>query len=158
MRTGMAAVIIFALTLAAEGCATAPPPSRFPPADVMGQWEGVLVVTNCDRRWTASDSRCLAVNDITLTLLQDGTRLNGAYHCAFGNQICRNGGDDDVGAVRVGYIRGKNVYVTVEIKGDGSTCRFNGRKQGKILSGGYECLQGGGVVEQGTWKTTRLGG
>lgn len=158
MRPELAAIALFVAALAMQGCAEAPPISRLPPADVMGQWEGESLVTDCNRGPTMSESRCLAENHITLSLLQDGTRLSGAYRCAFGNEICRNGGADDAGDISLGFVRGDNVYVTVEIKGDGSTCRFNGRARGALLSGVYQCFQGGGIVEQGVWKTTRLGG
>jgi hypothetical protein len=38
---------------------------------------------------------------------------------------------------------------------DGSDCIFNGPSKRDRIEGGYLCLQGGGVIERGTWSARR---
>lgn len=140
------------------GCASVHPASNVPPVDVTGTWDGQSQVTNCGLMAEGSMARCNAVNTISISLSQNGTELSGVYHCAYGNMICRNGGADDAGHISNGWVSGANVFVTVEILSDGSTCRFNGRMAGAKLTGSYECYQGGGLVEEGIFQADRLGG
>jgi hypothetical protein len=154
----VAKTIMAALMCCASGCATRPPPSDIPPADVTGRWEGQSRVINCNLSAVRAYGRCNAINNITFSLAQNGTALIGNYHCFFGNMICRNGGADDAGNVSSGWVSGNNVYLTIEIRGDGSTCRFNGHTVGAQFNGGYLCYQGGGLIEVGQFYTNRWGG
>ena len=68
---------------------------------VAGVWSGNMRVTPCS--FSPSD-RCNAVNNITLTLTQQGDRIKGKYTCAYGNLNCRNGGSDNSGKIVSGRI------------------------------------------------------
>ena len=98
------------------------------------------------------DTRCGAVNDITLTLLQQGAKVSGFYKCSYGNMDCRNG--NDTGKVALGTM-GTNLLQMRVMMPDGSDCIFNGRPTGNAIEGSYLCLQGGGLIERGIWRAGR---
>jgi hypothetical protein len=153
-----APLALLALIAGLYCCASQPAPGKLPPADVNGVWEGQSRVTNCGITLGGIAERCNAVNSISLTLSQNGSQLIGAYHCSFGNIICRNGGADDVGRIYSGWIVGDAIFFTVNILADGSDCRFSGHAKGARLAGGYRCYQSGGLIEEGIFETNRLGG
>jgi hypothetical protein len=160
MRIGQAlAVIVLAGTICCLcDCATRPPAITTPTVDVTGRWEGESRVVDCTLSALLAFGRCNAVNHITFSLSQTGDELIGNYHCFYGNMICRNGGADDAGNISSGWVRGDRVFLTIEIRSDGSTCRFNGHTSGARFAGGYQCYQGGGLVEVGEFHTSRWGG
>ncbi|HLH76937.1 MAG TPA: hypothetical protein VKV28_09060 [Candidatus Binataceae bacterium] len=158
LRRILIATIVSGLLAGVGGCASVHPASNVPAVDATGTWDGQSQVTNCGLMATGSMARCNAINLISISLSQNGTDLSGAYHCSYGNMICRDGGSDDAGRISNGWVSGANVFITVEILSDGSTCRFNGRLRGSKLNGSYECYQGGGLVEEGIFQADRLGG
>ena len=85
-------------------------------------------------------------------MFQQGNQITGYYKCAFGNQMCRH--LNESGLIRNGTIRHTRLMMRV-MHEDGSMCFFTGRPRGNRFEGGYECLQGGGIVEQGTFRTQR---
>jgi hypothetical protein len=118
--------------------------------DVTGVWRG--------KSWAEcgmllpDETRCGAVNDITLTLLQQGAKVSGFYKCGYGNMDCRNG--NDTGKVALGTM-GTNLLQMRVMMPDGSDCIFNGRPMGNAIDGSYLCLQGGGLIERGIWRAGR---
>jgi hypothetical protein len=98
------------------------------------------------------DTRCGAVNDITLTLLQQGAKVSGFYKCSYGNMDCRN--DNETGKVALGTM-GTDLLQMRVMMPDGSDCIFNGRPRSDAIEGSYLCLQGGGLVERGIWRARR---
>jgi hypothetical protein len=128
------------------------------PGDFTGTWEGTIRV-NCSGMLLRGAGRCNAVNKITLTIIQDGSKITGSYHCSIGTQICRNGNADDTGKITSGSASGNNLRLSILIPADVSNCYYNGfsPSPGK-LRGGYSCYLGGGLAEQGMWEASRLGG
>lgn len=98
------------------------------------------------------ETRCGAVNDITLTLLQQGAKVGGFYKCSYGNMDCRNG--NETGKVALGTMGTYLLQMRVMMP-DGSDCIFNGRPKSDAIEGSYLCLQGGGLIERGIWRARR---
>jgi hypothetical protein len=118
---------------------------------VTGHWEGVTSA-DCIGDTTANPGRCHAMQNITLTMLQQGDEITGYYTCAFGNQVCRN--LNESGVIRRGVMTGRRLLMRVML-GDGSMCFFTGMPMGGVMEGRYSCLQGGGIVERGAFRTER---
>jgi hypothetical protein len=96
------------------------------------------------------------VNNITLTLKQEGDQIKGKYTCAYGNLNCRNGGSDDTGKIVSGRISGNEIRLSIIIPADVSNCYYNGRLTSPTtIRGAYSCYQGGGLREQGMWDVTQ---
>lgn len=98
------------------------------------------------------ETRCGAVNEITLTLLQQGAKVSGFYKCGYGNMDCRNG--NETGKVALGTMGTYLLQMRVMMP-DGSDCIFNGRPKSDAIEGSYLCLQGGGLIERGIWRARR---
>jgi hypothetical protein len=96
--------------------------------------------------------RCSAMQNITLTMFQTGAAVTGFYACAYGNQVCRH--LNETGVIRRGSVTRTRLTLRV-MHEDGSMCFFTGWPKDGRFDGGYECLQGGGIIEQGTFKTRR---
>lgn len=122
------------------------------PADpgVSGVWQGVSIA-NCEGD-PSDPGRCNAEQQITLTMFQQGDAVTGFYRCGFGNQLCRH--LDETGPIRDGTLRHTRLTFRVMLE-DGSMCLFTGRPAADEFEGGYECLQGGGIIEQGIFQTRR---
>jgi hypothetical protein len=128
-----------------------------PPVGFTGIWKGTLRVTCL--AMMPDRSRCGAVNSITFTIIQDGSQVSGHYTCAIGNAICRNGNDARTGQIISGKVDGKNIRFSVMVPSDVSSCAYSGYSpESGNMRGGYSCYQGGGLIEQGMFEVTRLGG
>jgi hypothetical protein len=170
-RSAARGLVVLALCLGSAACATrsdhtypkafrstalplhagaAPAPSPEVQA-VTGHWEGVSSA-DCIGDTTANPGRCHATQKITLTMLQDGDQITGYYTCAFGNEVCRN--LDETGVIRNGTMNGRRLTMRVML-GDGSMCFFTGMPASNVMEGRYSCLQGGGIVERGAFRTER---
>lgn len=123
--------------------------SGAPASDVTGSWKGTSIAS-CAPGFTVR-SRCGAQQRITLGLIQDGSKISGDYHCAFGNMNCR--GLNDSGKVIGTYHPGRASLRI--IFPDASTCLFTGRFSQRVGNGGYTCSTGGKVIEQGDWRVAR---
>jgi hypothetical protein len=156
--------LVLMLILGVCGCAAkagAPPdlaPSATAAADpppatdssVAGVWEGTSI-SNCEDD-PSDPGRCNAQQKITLTMFQQGAAISGFYKCAYGNQVCRH--LDETGTIRNGTLKHTRLMFRVMLE-DGSMCLFTGRPAANEFEGGYECLQGGGIIEQGVFQTRR---
>ncbi|HLK80846.1 MAG TPA: hypothetical protein VKT99_05025 [Xanthobacteraceae bacterium] len=127
-----------------------PPSAAHGQPEVTGVWRGESSA-ECGTL-IPDPSRCGAVNDITLTLLQEGAKVSGLYTCAYGNMDCRN--SNDTGKVAQGTMGPSLLRLRVMMP-DGSDCMFNGQLRRDRIAGGYLCLQGGGLVERGIWRASR---
>jgi hypothetical protein len=96
-------------------------------------------------------SRCNALQNITLTLVQRDSKIVGNYTCAYGNQNCRN--LQEVGKINGGSLNGEQLQFVV-LTPDGVTCRYTGVLAHDSGRGGYRC-KGGRWGEQGTWRIQR---
>ncbi len=117
---------------------------------VNGVWQGISI-SNCEDD-PDDPGRCNAEQKITLTMFQQGNAITGYYKCAFGTQVCRH--LDETGMIRNGTLKHTRLMFRV-MHEDGSMCIFTGRPEGDKFEGGYECLQGGGIIEQGIFQTRR---
>ena len=161
----MHAALVLMLILGVSGCVakTEAPASLAPSAasdptpataasdsSVAGVWEGTSI-SNCESD-PSDPGRCNAQQKITLTMFQQGDAITGFYKCAYGNQVCRH--LDETGTIRNGTLQHTRLMFRVMLE-DGSMCFFTGRPAANEFEGGYECLQGGGIIEQGVFKTRR---
>jgi hypothetical protein len=122
-----------------------------------GLWTGTLRVFPCNA--LRDFNRCQAVNKITFTIIQDGSKIRGHYTCAIGTQICRNGNADNSGKIVRGRPSGNNIRFTVIVPADVSNCDYNGFIDAPAhMRGAYTCYQGGGLIEQGSFDVSREGG
>ena len=157
IRGALVSILLFALC----ACATTsnvpintdpdsarPAPSANP--GVSGVWQGVSIA-NCEGD-PSDPGRCNAEQKITLTMFQQRDGITGFYKCAFGNQLCRH--LDETGLIRDGTLKYTRLTFRVMLE-DGSMCLFTGRPAANEFEGGYECLQGGGIIEQGIFQTRR---
>ena len=165
----MATMIVLAMLVAMTiGCAAAPPESvrlagvpanlaMVRPIDtdaadsvLSGVWQGTSVSTSIGD--PSDPGRIAAMQNITLTMFQQGDIVSGFYRCAYGNQVCRH--MNETGVIRRGRLSHNRLTMRVMLE-DGSMCFFTGVPQGQLFAGGYECLQGGGIIEQGSFQTRR---
>ena len=149
--TGLIVATVTATAIPAKAQTSAPP------AGFTGIWKGTLRVTCLSMM--PDRSRCGAINNITFTIIEDGSQVSGHYTCAIGTVICRNGNDAKTGQITSGKVDGKNIRFSVVVPSDVSSCNYSGYSPGSgSMRGGYSCYQGGGLIEQGTFEVTRLGG
>jgi hypothetical protein len=134
-----------------QGCGAASFPAQKPTLDVTGNWQGTSV-TACGVM-LLEQGRCNAVQRISFSLFQDGTKLTGVYKCSVGTMVCQN--MNEGGPVVASTLEGSLARIRVELP-DGSTCIFNGNFKTESVAGGFGCYQGGGLLEQGRWQATRL--
>jgi predicted small lipoprotein YifL len=121
-----------------------------------GLWEGTSTATCLP--FQPDITRCNAVQKITLRMFQEGSKLTGQYTCAPGNIVCRD--SNTTGTIADGKVRDGNAGIRVMLS-DGSSCLFNGRPspgstaQAMKLAGSYLCMQGGGLLERGSFQVER---
>jgi len=96
--------------------------------------------------------RCFARQQISFTLVQKQSRLSGFYQCSFGNQICLR--LDERGEIKYATLTADSILMRVMMD-DGMDCIFQAQLHGDKMNGGYDCLQGGGELEEGIWQTER---
>jgi hypothetical protein len=151
------AACIGLITVAAGGKVTTANAQGTPPVGFTGIWTGTLRVIPC--MGLREHGRCDAVNNITFTIVQDGSKVTGHYTCAIGTQICRNGNADSNGKIVSGRVSGNNINFTVIVPADVSSCRYSAISPAPgQMRGGYNCYAGGSLIEQGNFEVTREGG
>jgi len=96
--------------------------------------------------------RCFASQNISFTLVQQEATVTGFYKCSYGNTACLN--LDELGKVRDATMGVRLLSMRVMME-DGADCIFHGFPQGDRMAGGYMCLQGAGIIEQGDWQALR---
>jgi hypothetical protein len=121
--------------------------------NVTGIWDGTTQVLACD---SAGSGRCDALNKVVFSLQQHGSRIAGRYHCSYGNFECRHEGIDTDGYVQWGDMHASAVRFNVLLPTDLSSCIYNGNVSLNTIAGTYQCYEGGGLIEQGTWRTVRM--
>lgn len=122
--------------------------------DATGLWQGTSRAGCQSLNPMGFNTRCSAINNIQLTLIQEGSKISGFYKCATGNQDCRN--QNDSGTLGSGEMRsGSRVALRIAMP-DGSSCLFNGvLVAANQMKGAYSCYQGGGLAEQGSFQVSR---
>jgi hypothetical protein len=141
------------------GCSTVDAPETIADAEESGaaaQFEYSL--TGVWRGWSACRSgrsgfNCRGTRNITFSILpMPPSRMKGVYRCAAGTVSCRN--RLEIGKIARLDINGRRLWLRVML-GDGSSCLFTSRLASARLGGGYECLQGAALIEQGSWWVER---
>ena len=98
-------------------------------------------------------SRCNAVQDVTITLTEDGnSKIGGSYRCAYGNMVCYN--LNQTGKVMEAAVNGSRLTIRV-LMPDGTSCIFSGPNNDGNINGGYSCYTGGSLLEQGMWRAKK---
>jgi hypothetical protein len=120
------------------------------PEKITSYWTGTTQA-GCGALVT-NPARCGAVQNITLTLVMEGSKITGSYTCAFGTQTCR--GMQNEGRVVSGSLSGERVAFAVLLP-DGSTCRYTGLLAGDSGKGAYNCKGGTRLGERGSWRLSR---
>jgi hypothetical protein len=116
--------------------------------DLTGVWKGGSLC-----RWSRVDTSCRGGVNITFTLFPAvRSKMTGSYSCENGIVGCRNRLES--GTIATVEMNGKRLWLRVML-GDGSSCLFTSRFGRDKMAGGYECLQGAGLVEQGRWWIER---
>lgn len=120
--------------------------------DASGVWDGTSTAT-CSFSPLAFNSRCNAINQIALTMIQERAKISGFYKCSIGNTDCLN--QNDSGTIASGSLKDGRLALRIGMP-DGSSCIFNGLPTGaNQLMGNYTCYQGGGLAEQGRFQVNR---
>jgi hypothetical protein len=120
------------------------------PAERTSHWTGTTEA-GCGALVT-NPGRCGAVQNITLTLVDENSKITGSYTCAFGTQNCR--GMQNVGKIISGSLSGERVEFAV-LTPDGSTCRYTGLLAHDSGRGAYNCKGGTRLGERGSWRIHR---
>ena len=124
------------------------------PNDATGLWQGTSRAGCQSLNPMGFNTRCSAINNIQLTLIQEGSKISGFYKCSTGNQDCRN--QNDSGTVGSGDMRSNGRVAMRIAMPDGSSCIFNGlMAAANQMKGSYSCYQGGGLAEQGSFQVSR---
>jgi len=116
--------------------------------DLIGVWKGGSLC-----RWSRVGTSCRGGVNIAFTLFPAvRSKMTGFYSCENGTVGCRNRLES--GTIATVEMNGKRLWLRVML-GDGSSCLFTSRFGRDRMAGGYECLQGAGLVEQGQWWIER---
>jgi len=116
-----------------------------------GVWQGTSLASCA--AFTYLPSRCDAEQIVTITLLQGPNgKLTGRYTCAYGNMDCYH--VNETGKVIDVTITGARMSVRVMMP-DATSCIYTGIDVNQAINGGYTCYQGGGLIEQGSWRARR---
>src|SRR6266446_6949609 len=151
--------LVLTLIAASWGCTTAINPKSSPSElsegssdsslnDLIGVWKGGSLC-----RSGRIGTSCRGAVNIAFTLFRAvRSKMTGFYSCETGTVRCRNGLES--GEIATIEMNGKRLWLRV-ILGDGSSCLFTSRFGRDRMAGGYECLQGAAIVEQGHWWIER---
>jgi hypothetical protein len=113
--------------------------------DLIGVWKG--------GRSGRIGTSCSGAVDIAFTLFPAvRSKMTGFYSCETGTVGCRNRLEN--GAIATIEMNGRRLWLRVMLD-DGSSCLFTSRFARDRMAGGYECLQGAAIVEQGRWWIER---
>jgi len=116
-----------------------------------GVWQGATLAS-CGAL-AHQPGRCNAEQVVTITLVPGpGTKLTGRYTCAYGSVDCFHA--NTTGRVMDVSIVGARMNVRV-IMPDATSCIYTGINVNQTINGGYTCYQGGGLIEQGSWRAHR---
>jgi hypothetical protein len=117
-----------------------------------GVWKGTTTAYCSELRF---QGRCNAQQKVTMTFVEQGAKITGDYECAYGNHDCHPGAES--GRIVVGSLNGSQVKVQVAMSDpEQLICIYNGHLANSGIGGGYECLSGGALMEQGTWQMERV--
>jgi hypothetical protein len=118
---------------------------------IAGVWQGTTLASCAE--FAHLPSRCNAEQKVTITLLQGpNSKYSGRYTCAYGNMDCYDANDTGK-VVDVGTVGGR---MTIRVMmPDATSCIFTGMNMSQTINGGYSCYQGGGLIEEGSWRARR---
>ncbi|MBV8356424.1 MAG: hypothetical protein JO189_00600 [Deltaproteobacteria bacterium] len=145
----------YSSTPADHSTATAPGAQAASSADAesgfAGVWQGTTLASCA--AFAHLPSRCDAEQAVTITLLQspDG-KFTGRYTCAYGNMDCYH--ENTTGKVIDVTVTGARMNIRV-LMPDATSCIYTGINMNQAINGGYTCYQGGGLIEEGSWRAHR---
>lgn len=118
---------------------------------LIGVWEGT---TRALCQGTPFPERCNAQQVVRMTLIRgDRSKLTGHYQCSYGNMDCFH--MNETGKIVDASLNGAQVMMRVMMP-DGTSCTYTGRtNENNEVDGGYSCLSGGALLEQGTWHAKK---
>ncbi len=139
----------------ANDSAQAVPPSTSSSPDaetgMAGVWEGTTLASCA--AFTYITSRCDAEQKVTITLLAGPHgKMTGRYMCAYGNMDCYDA--NYTGKVIDAGMEGARMSIRVMMP-DATSCIYTGINTNETINGGYTCYQGGGLIEEGSWRARR---
>lgn len=115
-------------------------------SDLLGIWEGTTVARN-----VSEPGRRGAQQLVTITLLEgQNSTITGYYKCSYGNQTCF--GQNTTGNVMAASLEGSRILINVRLP-DATTCILSGEVMNSLATGGYTVYTGGGILEQGDWRS-----
>lgn len=141
--------LLYGLTL--TGCANVAQSSA-EQGRIAGFWQG-NIRSGCEPLMEADPGRCNAVNRVTFAVEEQKGGIGGIYTCEFGNYVCRS--MVETGNIVHGEISENLVAFRVFFPEDGSSCFYNGRLENGTIRGGFTCMQGGGIVDKGSWEIVK---
>jgi hypothetical protein len=116
-----------------------------------GIWKGTTTAYCGDLRF---QGRCNAQQKVTMTFREQGDKTTGDYKCAYGNHDCHPGAE--TGKIVDGSLNGSQLFVRATMSDpDQLMCIYNGQIANDHIVGGYECLAGGALMEEGSWNMQR---
>lgn len=150
------AMILSAIALC--GCAASSPApsgelSAAKPFDPTGSWDGTIKVGCLHFRPLMVNTRCSAVNNIAITMIDEPAGISGFYKCSVGTIGCLN--QNESGKFADGTMTGTHLALRIAME-DGSSCLYDGNPVGaNQIEGYYACYQGGGLEERGSFQIRR---
>ena len=116
-----------------------------------GVWQGTTLASCA--AFAHLPSRCDAEQVVTITLLEGpDAKYTGRYTCAYGNMDCYHA--NETGKVIDVTIARARMSVRV-LMPDATSCIYTGINVNQTINGGYTCYQGGGLIEEGSWRARR---
>jgi hypothetical protein len=87
--------------------------------------------------------------------VEQGDKITGDYKCAYGNHDCHPGAE--TGKILDASLNGPQLIVRATMSDpDQLMCIYNGQIANDGIVGGYECVAGGALMEEGSWHMQRL--
>jgi hypothetical protein len=143
------------------GCSTVNAPERIAVDGIEEPGSAAQVedsLTGVWRGWSTCrlgrfEFNCRGMRNVSFSILPlSPSKMKGVYKCAAGTVSCRN--RLETGRIARIDINGRRLWLRVMLR-DGSSCLFTSRLARARLGGGYECLQGAALIEQGSWWVER---
>jgi len=146
MRGGCVLLLCTALAVSVAGCSFATGSGNVSGGDLTGVWIGNLTVDH------VHGQAGFVRQDISFTLLQRQSAINGFYRCWSGDKSCA---DFNLGGRVVRARMGSQTLAMRVRMEDGSSCFFQGVPRSDDMKGSCACFTARGPREKGWWHVRR---